>query len=103
MAPGTHRVRVSQFGYASRTLAVSVTDGETTVLRSRIRFWANYLNCMMGCLVGGSAVRLFEYGPTPTNVITFAIGAAGVILLYASKLLIRLRLDPAGSGMPWRP
>jgi hypothetical protein len=93
--PGVHRVRVSQTGFPSRTLVISVADGETVVLRSRVRFWANFLAGMSGCLIGSSCAWLLLAGPTPVRVVNVALGVAGLVAFSASKSLISLRPDPA--------
>ncbi|WP_370381088.1 hypothetical protein [Catenulispora sp. GAS73] len=93
--PGVHRVRVNQTGFASRTLVVSVTEGETVVLRSRVRFWANFLIGMAGALIGSNGVWLLLKGPTAATVILFAVGVAGIVVSIASKALISLRPDAA--------
>ena len=92
--PGAHRVRVSQFGYSSKTLVVSMDDGETVALRSRVRYGVNFLNRMAGSLIGGSVVWLFAQGPTATRLALFTVGVAGTIAVYAARLLISLRADP---------
>lgn len=93
--PGVHRVRVNQTGFASRTLVVSVAEGETVVLRSRVRFWANFLTGMAGALIGSNGVWLLLEGPTAATVILFAVGVAGFVVSIASKALISLRPDAA--------
>jgi len=93
--PGVHRVRVSQTGFGSRTLVISVANGETVVLRSRMRFWAGVLTGVAGSLIGGNAAWLFLAGPSAARVVLLAIGVAGFVAASTSKALISLRLDPA--------
>jgi hypothetical protein len=96
--PGTHRVRVSHSGYSSKTLLVSVAEGEAVVLLSRRRFVVNYLNSLSGALVGGSGYWLFAHGPTPTRLTAFGVGVAGAITVYAARLMISLRPAPASQA-----
>lgn len=93
---GTHRVRVTQLGASSRTLVMSVADGETVVLRAGVRYWINVLSNMFGTLIGGSGFWLLAHGPTPTRLAMFAVGVAGSGAVVASRAVIRLRPDPAG-------
>lgn len=93
--PGVHGVRVSQAGYSSRTAVVSVADHETVVLRSRPRFGILYLNNVSGVIIGISGITLFDKGPTPDRVIVFVLALAVPIMMFAARLAIRLRPDPA--------
>ncbi|MEY9932971.1 hypothetical protein ABH926_007624 [Catenulispora sp. GP43] len=91
---GVHRMRVRQLGYSSRTLEVSVADGETVVVRTRMRFWASYLTNLFASLTGGVGFWLFAQGPTPANVIGFSIGVVGLVTLLALRIALSLRSDP---------
>ena len=91
VAAGLHRIRMSQLGYSSKTLVVSVADGETLVLRTGLRTWINPLLGLSGWLIGASGYPLFAHGPTPINVAGFTIGVALTVAVFASKVLISLR------------
>jgi hypothetical protein len=97
---GIHRVRVRQWGYPSKTLTVSVADGETVIVRTRTRFWANFLTSMSGTLIGGRAFWLFSQGLTAANVAICGIGVVGIVVLVGSRVVISLRADPAPAPGP---
>ena len=92
--PGTHRVRTSQLGYSSKTLVVSVAEGETVVVRTGVRFWGNSLNALAGGLIGGVGYWLFGHGATPNRVAGFSAGLALAGIIFAARLMIYLRPDP---------
>lgn len=91
---GVHRVRVKQWGYPSKTLEVSVADGETVIVRTRTRFWGNYLTTFSSTLIGGNAFWMCAQKVTPTNTTMFSIGVVGVVVLLWSRAGISLRPDP---------
>ena len=92
--PGVHRVRVSQGGFSSRTLVISVVDGETVVLRGRVRFWGNFLLGVAYVLIGSNGTWLLLGGPATARVVLLAVGVAGSVASFAWKSLISLRPDP---------
>lgn len=96
--PGVHRVRVSQTGYASRALVLSVADGETVVLWSRVRFWPTFLSGTSSALVGSSCAWLLLEGLTATRLLLLAVGAAGMVLSFATKWNISLRAEPVSAS-----
>lgn len=91
---GVHRVRMTQLGWSSKSLVLSIEEGETVVLRTRVRFWANFLSGMSGSLVGGPGFLLLVH-PTAVTAALFAIGVTGFAGSFAAKTAISLRPDQA--------
>lgn len=91
---GVHRVRVTQLGYSSKYLVLSVAEGESVVLRTRIRFWGNFLSGMSASLIGGPGFWLLVR-PTMVTAALFVVGVAGFAGSFAAKTMISLRPDQA--------
>ncbi|MEY9894150.1 hypothetical protein ABIA31_007834 [Catenulispora sp. MAP5-51] len=105
---GVHQLRVRQIGYPSKTLEVSVADGEAVVVRTRMRFWATYVTSLFASFTGGIGFWLFAQGPTLPNVVGFSVGLVGLVTLLAARVAISLRPDPAPIPYaqwvrPWPP